>query len=73
MYQYHIVGIEEKKELTVKDSEENSGNCDTSDILLWAIFANRKEIAEICWLRGKDPLRKFKEFIPVFSLIFTDL
>nr|XP_022311230.1 transient receptor potential cation channel subfamily M member 2-like [Crassostrea virginica] len=27
---------------------------DTSDILLWSIFANRKEIAEICWLRGQD-------------------
>nr|XP_034319165.1 transient receptor potential cation channel subfamily M member-like 2 isoform X2 [Crassostrea gigas] len=27
-----------------------------SDLLLWAIFANRKELAEICWLRGTDHL-----------------
>nr|XP_022311634.1 transient receptor potential cation channel subfamily M member 1-like [Crassostrea virginica] len=47
-------GIEEK--ITTKSSAETSVYCDTSDILLWAIFANRKEIAEICWLRGKDHL-----------------
>lgn len=35
-----------------------------SDLLLWAIFANRKELAEICWLRGSDHLREF------FFLIF---
>ncbi|XP_056021813.1 uncharacterized protein LOC125651630 [Ostrea edulis] len=29
---------------------------DISDILLWAIFANRKELAEICWLRTDDHL-----------------
>ena len=33
-------------------------SCETSDILLWAIFANRKEIAEICWIRGEDHLGK---------------
>nr|XP_034320574.1 transient receptor potential cation channel subfamily M member 2-like isoform X2 [Crassostrea gigas] len=27
-----------------------------SDILLWAIFANRRELAEICWLKGTDQL-----------------
>nr|XP_034318676.1 transient receptor potential cation channel subfamily M member 2-like [Crassostrea gigas] len=27
-----------------------------SDILLWAIFANRKELAEICWLRSENHL-----------------
>lgn len=27
-----------------------------SDILLWAIFANRKDIAEICWLRSENHL-----------------
>nr|XP_034320577.1 transient receptor potential cation channel subfamily M member-like 2 [Crassostrea gigas] len=27
-----------------------------SDILLWAIFANRKEVAEICWLRSENHL-----------------
>lgn len=29
-----------------------------SDILLWAIFANRKELAEICWLRSENHLCK---------------
>lgn len=24
------------------------------DVLLWFIFVNRKELVEICWLRGKD-------------------
>lgn len=27
-----------------------------ADVLLWSIFVNRKELAEICWLRGKDQL-----------------
>nr|XP_034319204.1 uncharacterized protein LOC109618232 isoform X3 [Crassostrea gigas] len=27
-----------------------------SDILLWAIFANRKDLAEICWLRSENHL-----------------
>nr|XP_022312126.1 transient receptor potential cation channel subfamily M member 8-like [Crassostrea virginica] len=36
----------------IKIEEEDSS--DMFDILLWAIFANRKEIAEICWLHGKD-------------------
>lgn len=31
-------------------------NVNVSDILLWALFANRKELAEICWLRGYDHL-----------------
>lgn len=30
-----------------------------SDILLWALFANRKELAEICWLKGHDHLSKY--------------
>lgn len=29
-----------------------------TDVLLWSIFVNRKELAEICWLRGKDQLCK---------------
>lgn len=33
-----------------------------SDILLWAIFANRRELAEICWIRGTDQLRKLFKF-----------
>lgn len=34
---------------------------DISDLLLWAIFANRRELAEICWLRTDDHLRKFPD------------
>lgn len=33
-----------------------SENVNISDILLWAIFANRRELAEICWLKGNDHL-----------------
>lgn len=34
-------------------------NVNVSDILLWALFANRKELAEICWLTGHDHLSKY--------------
>lgn len=40
-----------------KDSSTEDDNI--SLILLWAIFANRKELAEIYWLRGKNHLCKF--------------
>lgn len=33
-----------------------SNNVNISDILLWALFANRRELAEICWLKGSDHL-----------------
>ncbi|XP_061190896.1 transient receptor potential cation channel subfamily M member 8-like [Saccostrea echinata] len=44
-----------------EESWDQSGNGDLkdaniSDILLWAIFANRRELAEICWLRSEDHL-----------------
>ena len=29
-----------------------------SDILLWAIFADRKEIAEMCWIRCENQICK---------------
>lgn len=29
-----------------------------ADVLLWAILVDRKELAEICWLRGEDHLCK---------------
>lgn len=32
---------------------------DISDVLLWSIFANRKELAEICWLRSENQLCTF--------------
>ncbi|XP_061190312.1 transient receptor potential cation channel subfamily M member 8-like [Saccostrea echinata] len=44
--------------LGYKDMEQNSSCVKISDILLWAIFANRKEIAEICWLRTTNQLLK---------------
>ncbi|XP_078329891.1 transient receptor potential cation channel subfamily M member 2-like [Crassostrea virginica] len=34
----------------------NTNGDHISDILLWAIFANRKELAEICWLRSENQL-----------------
>lgn len=36
-----------------------SNDVNISDILLWAIFANRKELAEICWLKGHNHLSKY--------------
>lgn len=39
-------------------SQENDKS-NIADILLWAIFANRKELAEICWLRGRNHLCKY--------------
>ncbi|XP_062589311.1 transient receptor potential cation channel subfamily M member-like 2 [Saccostrea cucullata] len=45
---------------TEDESTENGGdkNSDAkiSDILLWALFANRRELAEICWLRSENHL-----------------
>lgn len=38
------------------NGNDESKDADISDILLWAIFANRKDIAEICWLRGDNHL-----------------
>ncbi|XP_056002361.1 transient receptor potential cation channel subfamily M member-like 2 isoform X2 [Ostrea edulis] len=35
---------------------KQSIHVDISDILLWAIFANRRELAEICWLRSDNHL-----------------
>ncbi|XP_056002358.1 transient receptor potential cation channel subfamily M member 2-like [Ostrea edulis] len=39
-----------------KDKENRSKYEDIFHLLLWAIFANRKEIAEICWLRSENHL-----------------
>nr|XP_034320576.1 transient receptor potential cation channel subfamily M member-like 2 isoform X2 [Crassostrea gigas] len=33
------------------EKKESTETSTISDILLWAIYANRKELAEICWLR----------------------
>lgn len=39
-----------------KTTEDDNIDESISNILLWAIFANRKELAEIYWLRGKNHL-----------------
>lgn len=38
--------------MTETSAEDDS----IANVLLWAIFVNRKDVAEICWLRGKDHL-----------------
>lgn len=64
-----IYFVEYSNEYTTNENTQTSdGNLkDTnmSDILLWAIFANRKELAEICWLRGENHLCN------VFILVLT--
>lgn len=51
------------EETDTDDTDDNPTNnqySSISDLLLWAIFANRKELAEICWLRGTDHLSKYR-------------
>lgn len=48
-----------KKEKS-KTNNKNLKDATISDILLWSIFANRKELAEIYWLRGENHLRNLK-------------
>lgn len=38
------------------DVEDDDTDASISDILLWTIFANRKELAEIFWLKSKNHL-----------------
>lgn len=40
--------------------DENE-DTDVSDILIWALLANRKELAEICWLRSEHHLCKYNK------------
>lgn len=47
-------------EETDTDHKQENTYSSISDLLLWAIFANRKELAEICWLRGTDHLSKYR-------------
>lgn len=44
---------DEKDEEKQKEIPKDEG---IADLLLWAIFVDRKEMAEICWLRGDDHL-----------------
>lgn len=67
--------VKKKKDKT--NAEEDSENEDPiylniSDILLWSIFANRRELAEICWLRGTDQLRKLFTFLKL-TLYYSKL
>lgn len=43
-------------EYVLKEDDEKPEDETISNILLWAIFANRKELAEICWLRVENHL-----------------
>lgn len=55
-----------------KDSNTNESNSDIgiNDILLWAVIFNRRELAELYWLRGKDRLcKQNKDDKHNFSLI----
>lgn len=49
---------QEQSQQKPNNGNDESKDADISDILLWAIFANRKDIAEICWLRGDNHLCK---------------
>nr|XP_022311635.1 transient receptor potential cation channel subfamily M member 2-like isoform X1 [Crassostrea virginica] len=46
-------GITEKEE---KNKDSGVKEIGISDILLWAIFADRKEIAEMCWIRCENQI-----------------
>ncbi|XP_056003652.1 transient receptor potential cation channel subfamily M member 2-like [Ostrea edulis] len=45
-----------RKLLKYDGKKEDVKDTDISDILLWALFANRRDLAEICWLRSEDHL-----------------
>lgn len=63
MFYYHFLLIESRS--------ERQEDVSISDILLWAIFANRKELAEICWLRGDDQLSKYIKHVHCFEKKYT--
>lgn len=63
MFYYHFLLIESRL--------EHQEDVHISDILLWAIFANRKELAEICWLRGDDQLSKYIKHVHCFENNYT--
>lgn len=74
MFCYHFLLIESRSErqedvhISVILRQEV---VNISDILLWAIFANRKELAEICWLRGNDQLSKYIKQVHCFEKNYT--
>lgn len=60
-------GNEESIDTEFNNESKKHNYSSISDLLLWAIFANRTELAEICWLRGTDHLCKF--FLKVFRFV----
>nr|XP_034319464.1 transient receptor potential cation channel subfamily M member-like 2 [Crassostrea gigas] len=56
MLRYREYNTQEQSQQKPNNGNDESKDADISDILLWAIFANRKDIAEICWLRGDNHL-----------------
>lgn len=62
---YHFVFLNLCPEFTDFDSEEENSDIGIGDVLLWAIVFNRRELAEICWQRGKDHLCKQNEEIKI--------
>lgn len=40
------------------DDGDKNENDTISDLLLWALLEKRKDLAELCWLRGTDHLCK---------------
>lgn len=61
---------EEQSQQKPINGNDESKDADISDILLWAIFANRKDIAEICWLRGDNHLCNFIFLICKFRYVW---
>lgn len=64
MFQFHMLfkylirfGIHFLEYILKDDDDDEKPEDETiSSILLWAIFANRKELAEICWLKVENHL-----------------
>ncbi|XP_048749949.2 transient receptor potential cation channel subfamily M member 2-like isoform X2 [Ostrea edulis] len=46
----------DEKGNNAKPNDNSGENVDISDILLWSLFANRTDLAEICWLRSENHL-----------------
>lgn len=57
--------IADEIDKNLKEEEKQDNN--TSDILLWAIFSNRKELAEIFWVRTSNQLCKFFKYFFYFE------
>lgn len=75
MVWYHFFFVE----YVLKKDDEKPEDETISNILLWAIFSNRKELAEICWLRVENHLcmcykifkGRFAQYTELKSPVFT--